>query len=190
MSAGVRSGIASRHAAAVVIVDVQEKLMPTIRDRERLERRIVQLLRGAKILGLPALVTEQYKKGLGGTVAAVAEAAAGARFLEKTTFSCLGDAAFAAALRDSGRTQVIVAGVEAHICVLQTCLDARSLGLEVYLAADAIGTRLEHTLAIGVDRAKQSGAWVTSVEGVLFECMERCDSDAFKAMLPLVRDGV
>lgn len=185
-----RTGIIRRKDVVGVIVDVQEKLFPVMENREKLERRLSVLLRGLNLLGIPIVVTEQNVRGLGPTIASLRDVAGSARFIEKTSFSCMGNAGFSQVLRDFGRTQVLVAGIETHICVLQTCLDAKNQGYEVFLAADAVSSRLPQTGPIGIERARQAGVLMTSVEGALFEAMERCDVDAFKAMLPIVRDGV
>jgi nicotinamidase-related amidase len=185
-----RIGMARRTDAVLVVVDVQEKLFPLMQEREAVERRLVMLVHGMRALGAPIIVTEQYVKGLGPTIPALRQAAAGARYVEKTTFSCFGDAGFLSALKATGRRQVVLCGIETHICVLQTLLGARAAGYEVFLVADAVAARLPHTSAIGIERARDAGACLASAEGILFECTERCDDGAFKEVLRLVREGV
>lgn len=183
------SPLISRAQAVVVVVDVQQKLFPLMQEPERLLRRCVQLVTGAATLGVPVIVSEQYPRGLGATVPELTAAAAGARVVAKDTFSCLGNPEFAQALRDTERRQVVVCGIETHICVLQTCFDARAQGYDVYLVADAVASRLPHTGPIGLERMRQAGIAFTTVEGTLFEMLARRDAPEFKAVLELVRNG-
>jgi nicotinamidase-related amidase len=179
--------LASRDDSILLLVDIQERLFPTIQGGTAMAAEIARLARGAALLGVPVLVSEQYPKGLGRTIPAVAEAARGAMVLEKTAFSCGADHGIMAAIRALDRGTVVLAGIEAHICVLQTALDLLARGFRVHVAADAVGTRLPRNLAIGADRAARAGATVTSVESVLFEWMERSDVSEFKAVQGLLK---
>lgn len=181
--------IARAADAVLVVVDVQEKLFPVIRDNEALARRIRTLMEGARLLGVPVIVTEQYTKGLGKTIPALREAAEGATVLEKLAFSCGRDDGFTQALRDTERRQVILCGIETHICVMQTALDVIAQGWDAFVVTDATGTRLPQSQPVGLERMRAAGAIPTTTEGVLFELMERCDHDAFKSILGLVREG-
>ena len=176
-----------RDDSILLVVDVQERLAPIIEERAAVEAAIVRLVRGARILGVPVLVSEQYPKGLGRTVPAVRAAAPDAPVLEKTSFSCGSDAAIMAAIRALDRGTVVLAGIEAHICVLQTALDLIARGWRVHVVADATGTRGPKNLAIGHDRAARAGAVVTSVEAALFEWMGRSDLPEFKEVQALLK---
>jgi nicotinamidase-related amidase len=177
----------AREDSILLLVDVQEKLVPIIRDRSAVEAEIVRLARGARILGVPVLVSEQYPKGLGRTIGAVRAAAPEAPVHEKTSFSCGADQAILAAIRGLDRGSIVLAGVEAHICVLQTALDLLARGWKVHVAADATGTRIAGNLAIGHQRAARAGAVITSVEAVLFEWMGRSDIAEFKEVQALLK---
>jgi nicotinamidase-related amidase len=177
----------AREDSILLLVDVQERLYPIIRDREAVLAEIVRLARGAVILGVPILVSEQYPKGLGHTLPAIRSAAPDAPVLEKTTFSCGSDPGIMAAVRALERGSVVIAGIEAHICVLQTALDLLARGFRVHVATDATGTRLAGNLAIGRERTARAGAVITSVESVLFEWMERSDRDEFRSVQALLK---
>jgi len=175
-----------RNDSILLLVDIQERLFPIIHDRAGLEAEIVRLTKGAAILQVPILVSEQYPKGLGRTLPSI-KAAGPAVVLEKTSFSCGSDANILAAIRQHDRGTVVIAGIEAHICVLQTALDLLARGYRVHVVADATGTRLPGNLAIGRERVARAGATVTSVEAVLFEWMGRSDVPEFKAVQALLK---
>lgn len=158
-----------------------------IHERAALESEVIRLARGAALLGVPTLVSEQNPKGLGATVAGILASAAGARVLGKTTFSCAADAAIMEAIRGLDRGTVVLAGVEAHICILQTALDLVARGFRVHVVADAVGTRLPRNHAVALDRAGRAGAVITCVESVLFEWMGRSDAAEFKAVQELLK---
>jgi nicotinamidase-related amidase len=180
-------GLLARDDSILLLVDVQERLLPIIRDAAAVEANLVRLARGARLLSVPLLVSEQYPKGLGPTVPALRTAAGDAPVIQKTTFSCGAEPALVQAIRALDRGTVVVAGIEAHICVLQTALDLLARGFGVHVAADATGTRLEPNLRIGHDRAARAGAVITSVESVLFEWMGRSDIPEFKQVQALLK---
>jgi nicotinamidase-related amidase len=177
----------ARDDSILLLVDVQEKLAPIIHDRAAVEAEIVRLAKGARLLGVPVLVSEQYPKGLGRTVPAVKAAAGDAPVHEKTAFSCGADAAILAAIRGLDRGTVVIAGIEAHVCVLQTALDLLARGFRVHVVSDATGTRRQSNLAIGHERAARAGAAITSVEAALFEWMGRSDLPEFKEVQALLK---
>ena len=155
------SGIARATDSVLVVVDVQEKLFPLMQDREALAERIAMLMRGANALSVPILVTEQYRQGLGETIPLL-KSAAPAEYLEKTTFSCFGDVGFLAALGALGRSRLVLCGIEAHICVTQTALQAGEAGYAVHVAEDAVSSRLDHAKDLGIARMRAAGT-ATSV---------------------------
>ena len=168
---------------ALVVVDLQEKLLPAIDDGARVLANTRLLLQLARVLELPVLVTTQYRRGLGDTVAEV-RALAGESSIDKTSFGCFGDAGFRARLRDLGRDTLLVAGVESHICVAQTVLGALADGRLVHVAADAVGSRSASNRAVGLARMERAGAVVSSAEMAVYELLGRSDGPAFKALLP------
>jgi|ERR1051325_1360018 nicotinamidase-related amidase len=177
----------SRAKVGLVVVDIQERLLPAIFEKERLIQNAVLLIRGAAVLGLPVFATEQYRKGLGATTPEVAQALAGLVPLEKVTFSACGAPGFNAALKAKSISQVILCGMEAHVCVCQTCLDLLEIGVSVFVAADAVSSRTPENCRIGLERMHAAGAIIASTEMALFELLERAATDEFKKILALVR---
>lgn len=174
--------------AALLVIDMQERLQPLIHDDARLRRKAAALAEGCRLLGVPLVVTEQYPKGLGPTVPELrgaAKAAGGA--LEKTSFSCLDDPGARARLDALGRRTVLVAGVEAHVCVLQTALDLRDAGWRVQVVEDAVGSRAPEDKAAGLARLRMSGVEPSTVETALFELMGSSRHPRFKEVQALVK---
>jgi nicotinamidase-related amidase len=170
---------------ALIVVDLQEKLVPAIARHERLLRNAVLLLRAAQTLEMPVLLTTQYQKGLGPVVPQVLAEAPGAEPFDKTTFGCFGSEEFTARVRAmEERTQLLVIGVESHICVAQTVLEAIRSDYDVHVASDAIGARTEENHRIGLARMDRAGAVVSSTEMAIYELLGRSDTAAFKTMLP------
>jgi nicotinamidase-related amidase len=170
---------------AVVVIDLQERLLPAIDRRGEVVAGAILLLRLARALEIPVLLTTQYAKGLGGIVSEVLAEAPGVVPIDKTLFGCLGSEAFRTALQGvAGRDQLLLAGVESHICVAQTALGALEGGYAVHVAADAVGSRTEANRQIGLVRMDRAGAVVSSTEMAVYELLGRSDSAAFKAMLP------
>lgn len=175
--------------ACVLIIDMQEKLLPLIRRHDRVVRAGRKLLDGVRIFGLPVLVTEQYPKGLGRTVGEIREAwdADRVSVLEKPTFSCWAHPPVREALLALDRPQIIISGIETHVCVQQTALDLVSRDYDVFVCADAAGSRgrVDHKQAL--HRMRYEGVAVTTVESVLFELCGRCDAPKFKQMLEVIK---
>ena len=175
----------SPERCVVVVVDLQEKLLPAIDGGDRILRNGVLLLRLAQALELPVVLTTQYRKGLGHVVPEVRAAAPGIEPLDKAAFGCFGSEPFTSRLGSlPGRDQLLVAGIESHICVAQTVLGALQRGYEVHVAADAVGSRSQDNRRVGLDRMGRSGAVLSSTEMAAYELLGRSDSRAFKEMLP------
>jgi nicotinamidase-related amidase len=175
-------------STAVVVVDLQERLMPAIDDRLTVIRNATLLLHLARTLGLPVIATTQYAKGLGRVLPPIADLLDGEP-LDKTSFGCFGDDAFCARLRAlEGRRQLLIAGVESHICVAQTVLGGLAKGYSVHVAGDAVGSRTEDNRRVGLARMDSAGAVLSSTEMAVYELLGRSDSVAFKSMLPLLKD--
>jgi len=177
----------TRQDAALLVVDVQEKLLPSIFEEERVRGNTLALVRAAQVLGVPVLVTEQYPKGLGKTATDVAEALAGVAVIEKLTFSTFGEPAFVEALKALGRRTLIVVGIEAHVCITQSVLDALSAGYQVHVLADAVSSRTEANWRLGLARMQQAGAVVSSTEMALFELLHVAGTPEFKEVLRLIK---
>jgi nicotinamidase-related amidase len=172
----------------LLIVDVQEKLLPLIPVAERLVHNCRRLLDGAKIVSVPAFATEQYPKGLGLTKAQLAERLG--PIPDKDCFSCVPvlDWGTASELTDD-RDQIVVAGMETHVCVLQTVLDLIAGGFRVHVPADAVASRSEMDWQIALERMASSGATITTVESVLFEWCRQAGTPVFKEIQKLIIEG-
>ncbi len=176
-----------RATAGLVVVDIQERLLPSIFEKGRVVQNSVRLIKGAAILGLPVLATEQYRKGLGATVPEIAGAFAAFAPMEKVSFSGCGAEGFVAGLKAKRVSDAILCGIETHVCVSQTCLDLLEEGFRVFVAADAVSSRTPENYRIGIERMKDAGAVIVSTEMVLFELLERAGTEEFKQILPLVK---
>jgi nicotinamidase-related amidase len=175
--------------ACVLCIDIQEKLLPLIRRGQRVVANGRKLLQGVRVFHVPVIATEQYPKGLGPTVSALGGVlkACEAQMLEKPTFSAWAEPRVRDALIRLDRPQIIVFGIESHVCVQQSVLDLVSRDYDVYVCADAVGSRgkSDHKTALG--RMAQDGTFVTTVESVLFELCGRCDMKQFKELLEVIK---
>ena len=172
----------------IVAVDLQEKLLPAIVDGDRVVRNTVLILRLAEILGIPVVLTTQYRKGLGDIAAGVREAARASEPIDKTSFGCFLDEGFVRRLNElGGRDQLVVTGVESHICVAQTVLGALEMSYQAHVVSDAVGSRSEANRDVGLRRMERAGALVSSAEMCIYELLGRSDTDAFKKMLPHIK---
>jgi nicotinamidase-related amidase len=179
------SGKLERDRTALVVVDVQEGFRKAIPDFERVAKATATLIEGAEAIGIPVIVTEQYPKGLGETAPEVAEhLPEGTEPLEKVVFSASDAEGFDLA----GRDQVLVCGIETHVCVNQTVLDLLAAGTEVQVAEDAVGSRTEENKRVGLHKVERAGATLTSVETALFELLGRAGTDEFKKVQRLILD--
>jgi nicotinamidase-related amidase len=186
--------------SALVVIDVQERLLPHIHESDTLVGQIVRLIRGFRICRSPILVTEQYRAGLGPTdprvaAALTAEETVGQEVLpplplvpmEKMTFSCLPHPPFLERLTSIGRRQVVLCGIESHVCVLQTALHLLEAGYEVHLSADAVSSRNPRNVEIALRRMEQEGAKLTSVETAVFEMLHICGTPEFRSWSRVIR---
>ncbi len=176
-----------RDDTVLALLDVQGRLATLMHDREALYRSLVTLVQGVQALGLPIVWMEQYPKGLGPTIPELAQLLNGQQPLEKTCFSACGLAAFVAQLRATGRRQVLLAGIETHICVFQTGRDLLSLGYHVEVVTDGVSSRTAANRQLALDRLSAAGASLTSVEMCLFELLREAGSPEFRQISQLVR---
>jgi isochorismate hydrolase len=183
----LRSGeVASRAGSRLLIVDVQEKFVPVIFEIDRVIANCRRLIQGAKILEVPVYATEQYPKGLGHLVPPLAELVDTPA--QKDRFSCTEALAWGTAAGQSdGRHQIVVAGIEAHVCISQTVFDLLAEGFQVFVPADAISSRREFDWKIALDRLSGSGAIVTTTEAIMFEWCEKSGTPEFKKIDELVK---
>lgn len=171
----------------LLIVDIQEKLFRTMHAKEDLLANVQRLVRGAKALGLPIVWVEQNPKGLGPTVPEIAALLPDRTPISKFSFSCCDNEACMLALRKSDRNNVLVTGIEAHICVYQTSMDLKAAGFEVEVVADACSSRTPENKQIGLEKCRSAGASITSVETVLFELLRVAEGPVFKEILTIVK---
>ncbi len=171
---------------ALVVIDMQEKLLPPIWEKERLVRNVQLLIRLAGILKIPALLSTQYAKGLGNTVPDIASMLPDTPPIDKLMFSCFGSDVFCSLLKrlPGQRTTVLLCGMETHICVMQTALGALRDGYLVHVAADAVSSRTELNWRIGLDRMRAAGATLSSAEMMIYELLRSSGAPAFREMLP------
>lgn len=174
---------------ALVVIDIQEKLLPPIVHKEQLVRNSQLLIRAAGILKIPALVSTQYAKGLGATVPEIASLLPGMDAVDKTLFSCFGSDVFCSVLKrlPRQRNTLLLCGMESHICVTQTALGALRQGYVVHVASDAVSSRTEWNWKIGLERMRSAGAVISSTEMMIYELMRASSSTAFKQLLPYLK---
>ncbi len=176
-----------REDSALVVIDFQEKLMPAIKSIEEIEKTVVKLIKGCRILNIPIIVTQQYSKGLGETVSSIKETMGEASPVEKTSFSCMGEPTFIQELEKTKKKSVIIVGIEAHVCVLQTVLDLLESGYKVFVVQDGIGSRNNNDKKYAGRRMTQSGAIGTTYESVLFELCKNAKTEGFKEISKIVK---
>lgn len=171
-----------------LIIDYQERLVPVIHNSEELIHNSEILVKGLNALGIPMLVSQQYTKGIGMTVPAIAEAV-GEEFtyFDKLTFSCAENQEILQKLMENKRKNIILCGIEAHICVLQTAIDLMAKGFHVILVEDCIGSRRENDRKTAIQRAAAEGAVITTYESILFELTRVAKTDVFKVISNLIK---
>lgn len=174
---------------ALVVIDIQQKLLPPIFQKEQLVRNAQLLIRAAAILKIPTLLSTQYARGLGETVPEISSLLPGIEAIDKTLFSCFGGDAFCALIKrlPGQRNTLLLCGMESHICVTQTALGALREGYLVHVASDAVSSRTEWNWKIGLDRMRAAGAVISSTEMMIYELMHSSSSAAFKELLPYLK---
>ncbi|MDH7796363.1 MULTISPECIES: hydrolase [unclassified Beijerinckia] len=181
-----------RHQSQLLIVDIQERLLPAMVAPDSLIANVQRLCVGARELAVPITVSEQYPKGIGATVTSVREAAGdGALVLDKLHFSCARDDKIAMRINELGqvhqRKQLVVCGIESHVCVLQSAIDFQTRGYQVAVIADAVSSRSDSSKATALERLRQSGVTVVTTEMVLFEWLEVAGTDQFRTVSKLIK---
>src|ERR1700735_134650 len=175
---------------ALLVVDIQEKLLPPIFQKEQLVRNAKLLIRAAGGLKNPAVVSTQYAKGLGGTVTEVASLLPETEAIDKNLFSCFGSEVFCTLLKrlPGNRNTLLLCGMESHICVMQTALAALREGYIVHVASDAVSSRTEWNWKIGLERMSAAGAVISSTEMIIYELLRSSGATAFKELLPYLKE--
>ncbi len=170
-----------------VVVDYQEKIMPVMAEKELLVANSVKLLRGLQILEIPVMLTAQYAKGLGLNIPEIRATAGTEEYCDKKTFGIYEDADARAKLQSFGRKNIVICGIEAHICVLQSVLGLAAAGYQPVLVEDCISSRNLHDKEVAIGRARSEGAIVTTCESLLFELTGSAEHDKFKQISDLVK---
>lgn len=173
--------------AMFCLVDVQERLFPHIANKEIIEENLVTLVKGLRLHELPFVINEQYKKGIGETIPALKELVETDPHFEKTTFSCCKNEPTMEAIKATGKKIVIVAGIETHVCVLQTCMDLLEAGLQPVLVTDCVSSRTEYNTVMAIERMVQAGVIPTTYESILFELTVNAKNPVFKEISQLVK---
>ncbi len=174
---------------ALVVIDIQEKLLPAVVRADELVRNCQLLIRLAHILEIPVLLTTQYARGLGHTVPPIAELLPGAEAIDKLEFGCFGRDQFRTRLRDlpGQRNTLLLCGMESHICVMQTALGALQNGYLVHVASDAVSSRTEGNCKLGMERMSAAGAVISSTEMMMYELLRQSGTAQFKQLLPFLK---
>jgi len=172
---------------ALLIIDIQERLFPVMHEKEKLRRNVIKLIKGAQVLEVPILLTEQYPKGLGPTLPEIKELLPAIKPIEKVVFNCCDEAVFCRALEALKRKQVLIAGIEAHICVYQTAMALSRAGYEVQVVADGIASRENENKLVALFKMGAAGISPTTVEMALFELLKIAKGDKFKQISDIVK---
>jgi len=174
---------------ALIVVDIQEKLLPPILQKEELLKNSQLLIRAAGILKIPTLMSTQYAKGLGNTVPEIAALVPDTPATDKQVFSCFGSDVFCSTLKrlPGNRNTILLCGMESHICVMQTALGALCEGYLVHVASDAVGSRTKWNWKVGLERMRDAGAIISSTEMMIYELMRSSGTPEFKELLPYIK---
>ncbi|MDD6310817.1 MAG: hydrolase [Firmicutes bacterium] len=176
-----------REDTLAVYIDFQEKLMPAMSGKEVLQDKVIRLADGLKAMNIPNIVSQQYTKGLGETIEPIAEAIGELKVVEKTCFGCMGNVDFVNQLELAGRKNIIVCGIESHICVQQTVLQLLEEGYNVFVPVDCISSRSQTDLLWAVERMERAGAVMTTYESVLYELLVDSKAPEFKTISAIVK---
>lgn len=170
-----------------LIIDIQEKLFPVMAEKEALVAKCRVLIEGLLVLNIPVVVTQQYTKGLGSTIAEISSLFDPFNFIEKGSFSCLDEPAYLSALEQSGKRNVLICGIESHVCVLQTAIDLMENGYHPIVISDCISSRDPNEKQIALQRFALEGIRVSTVESILFELTRYSTAAEFRAISKLVK---
>lgn len=179
--------ILQRENSALLVIDIQERILPVIYEHEKVVENALKLINGFKILNVPIFFTEQYPKGLGPTESKIKAALGNDEAIQKMSFSCYGAGNLFDELKSRNTVQVVVCGIESHVCVIQTVLDLIANGFHVHVAADAVSSRRKFDYETALRRMENNGAEITLTESILFEMLNVCGSEEFKAISRLVK---
>ena len=180
------SKILVKEKTALLVIDFQQKIIDVMQNKDLLVENTIKLIKGMKVLGVPIFLTEQYPKGLGNTIDEI-KSEIGTEAIEKMSFSCSGAGDLFKTLIDKNISQVVVCGIESHVCVQQTVLDLIENGFQVNVAADAVSSRKQFDLKIALERMRANKAEITTTESILFELLNICGTDKFKSIIKIIK---
>jgi len=181
------SPLLSVEYSVLMVIDMQGNLYESMQDKQFLSENVQRLIRGMQVFGIPVIVTEQIPEKLGPTIPPVASLLSATRGIPKADFSCCGDEKIMKALKAADRRQVLLCGIEAHVCVYQTAIDLLAFGYEVHLVADAVSSRTVMNREIGLAKMRDQGAHLASTEMILFELIRTAEDPKFKEIFKIVR---
>jgi len=176
-----------KHDAAAVVIDIQEKLLPHINEGEFILQNCLKLIEGLQILSIPVIITQQYTKGLGKTVPSIIQKFPDFGYVEKISFSCYDEADFVEKVSALERPNIILCGIETHVCVLQTCLDLLEAGYMPVIVEDCVSSRKPNDKRVAIERMRQEGARITTLESLLFELTRQAGNEIFKRISGIVK---
>lgn len=179
--------ILQKQKTALLVIDIQERILSVIHEVENVIQNTLKLINGFNIMNLPIYYTEQYPKGLGITEARIKEALGSNEAIQKLTFSCYGAVNLFDEMKEKNIEQVVVCGIESHVCVQQTVLDLLANGFQVNVAYDSVSSRRKSDYEISIARMRSNGAEILGTESVLFELLNACGTEEFKAVSKLVK---
>jgi nicotinamidase-related amidase len=171
----------------LIIIDIQEKLFRVMYEKETLVSNVLKLIKGIQIMDIPIILTEQNPRGLGATIPEIANILPGVKPIPKFSFSCFGEEDFRRELQEQRRKQVVITGIETHVCVYQTAIDLLSTGYEVQVVADCVSSRTPENRDLALQRMNLEGALSTSTEMVLFELLKSAKDERFRALSAIVK---
>ncbi len=180
-------GILDRNKCALIVIDIQERFKPAIHEMKRVIDNTEKLINACKILRVPIVLTEQYPKGLGNTLHEIFELIPNAEAIEKTCFDCFGERRFGEKIKNLNVTDLILVGIESHVCVLKTALTARLHDYNVHIVTDAISSRKSHDHVIAIERMKQNGCFLATSEMIIFQLLEKSDQMEFSEIREIIK---
>ncbi|OQX86801.1 hypothetical protein B6D60_05410 [candidate division KSB1 bacterium 4484_87] len=179
--------ILKKETTGLLIIDIQEKISAVMKYKDSVIENTVKLVKGFQVLQLPVFITEQYRKGLGPTEAPILEVLQPEKIEEKLTFSCCAIPTFEEQMRSRGIEQIVICGIETHVCVAQTALDLLANDFQAYLVADAVSSRKKIDHKTAIERLRQQGIIITTAEAVLFELLVESRTPEFKEISKIVK---
>lgn len=179
--------LVNKNDIILIIIDVQEKLIPKIFQKDLIIKNIIKIIQFSKMLNIQIVLTEQYPKGLGHTIPEIKENLTYYEPIEKVSFSCFGSSEFATKISEIEAKTLVIAGIETHICVNQTALDAIFRNFKVHVISDAVSSRTKENWETGICKMRDNDVVISSTEMFIYEILEKAGTDNFKKCLPLLK---